>query len=153
MDTKYYFISYRFCAVGPGPKEWMPNWTVTDKHPAEFFARAEWDYKIYLTVPVDFKEISKEDYDQLKPIRGDRRTEHPYWRPVSNPPDDAYRVMVLARNLEDQDDVRVTGGFYHGNKEGQGWLVDIWRDSDKGFEVLGWMAVPETIVRPGAVQA
>lgn len=155
METKYYFISYRFCdtrpSTGPGPKEWMPNWTVTDKHPAELFARWEWDYRIYLIVPVDFREISKADYDELKPMRGDRLTETQYWRSPASTPHNDRRVLVLVRNKEDRA-VLVTGGHYHGNPEGNGWIVDTWRDSDTGHEVLGWLDMPETLLREGAVQ-
>jgi hypothetical protein len=152
METKYYFISYRFCNPGPGPKEWMPNWTVTDKHPVELFDQWEWNYRVHLVVPVDFREITKDDYDQLKPLRPDATVELQYWRPASSPPLGGARVMVLVRNKEDHADVSVTGGHYHGNKAGDGWLVDIWRDSDKGYEVLGWIAVPETMMRVGALK-
>lgn len=157
MEPKYYFISYHDCdnrrTTGPGPKDWSPNWTVTDQHPADLFARWEMENGIYLKVPTAFREISKEDYDRLMTMRPGRnaQAEEHYWRSPTSTPHNDRRVLVLVRNKEDRE-VMVTGGHYHGNAEGHGWYVDTWRDGDMGHEVLGWMDMPENLLREGAVQ-
>lgn len=146
MEPKYYFISYRFCNPGAHPIEWMPNWTVTDKHPVELFQLWEVDSRVYLKQPVDYREISAEDYARFKPMRPDPMYPVEYFRPVSRPPANDERVLLLVRSKDDKE-VYMTGGHYHGNAEGNGWLVDTWRESDTGHEVLGWLEVPKVMLR------